>query len=78
VKASSLYTGERGAEYYAQRKMLLSEDIQGERAVFFLDIADESMVILDFGCGSGGLLAHLKAAKRIGVDISPYARRDAE
>ncbi|MGH7483321.1 MAG: class I SAM-dependent methyltransferase [Longimicrobiales bacterium] len=78
LSTNSLYTGERGAEYYAQRRKLRSRVTQQERAAFFLDIADEEAITLDFGCGNGALLAHLRAARRIGVEISPYAAKDAE
>jgi SAM-dependent methyltransferase len=78
LNANSLYTGERGAGYYAQREKLRSDAAQRERAELFFDIADDSAVTLDFGCGNGALLAHLRAAQRIGVEISPYAAKDAE
>jgi SAM-dependent methyltransferase len=78
LNSNSLYTGERGAEYYAQRRKLRSGVTQQERAAFFLDIADEEGITLDFGCGNGALLANLRAAYRIGVEISPYAAKDAD
>jgi SAM-dependent methyltransferase len=78
LDARSLYRGERGAEYYARRQKLRSTSAQLERAAFFRDIEDNRAAILDFGCGNGALLASLRAAKRIGVEISPYAAKDAE
>jgi SAM-dependent methyltransferase len=78
LDAKSLYTGERGAEYYSQRDKLRSDVVQGERAALFLNIADDKATILDFGCGNGALLEKLSAARRIGVEISPYAAKDAE
>jgi SAM-dependent methyltransferase len=77
MKAAFLYTGERGAEYYAQRERLRSDSVQRERALLFRDIEDERASILDFGCGNGALLAHLHAATRIGVEISPHAAKEA-
>jgi hypothetical protein len=53
LSTNSLYMGERGAEYYAQRRKLRSGVTQQERAAFFLDIADEEAITSDFGCGNG-------------------------
>jgi SAM-dependent methyltransferase len=78
VKADHLYTGERGADYYAQREKLRSVMAQRERAALFTDITDDNAVTLDFGCGNGVLLASLSAAQRIGVEISPLAAKEAE
>jgi SAM-dependent methyltransferase len=77
LNANSLYTGDRGAEYYAQRKRLRSDLTQRERAALFLDVEDDEAITLDFGCGNGALLATLRAAQRIGIEISPYAEQDA-
>ena len=78
MKEKTLYTGERGAHYYSQRKALRSDNAQKERADYFIDLEDETASILDFGCGNGGVLAHLRAAIRIGVEISPYAAQEAK
>jgi SAM-dependent methyltransferase len=77
MKATSFYTGERGERYHALRTKLRSDEVQRERAEFFADVADGGAVILDFGCGNGALLAHVRAAKRIGVEVNPYAAEDA-
>ncbi|MGQ0741109.1 MAG: class I SAM-dependent methyltransferase [Alphaproteobacteria bacterium] len=76
-EAIALYTSERGAQYYAQRAALRSTDAQRERAELFADLADAAAVILDFGCGNGGVLAQLSARRRIGIEVSPYAINDA-
>lgn len=73
-----LYGGDRGEYYHAQRSSLRSEEAQRERAMFFADVADERVTILDFGCGTGGVLSSLKAARRIGVEISPFAAKEAK
>ena len=77
AEADALYTNERGAQYYAQREALRCEDVQRERAELFFDLADASGVILDFGCGNGGVLAQLPAMRRVGIEISPFAIHDA-
>ena len=46
LSSNSLYTGERGADYYAQRRKLRSRVTQQERAAFFLDMADEEAITL--------------------------------
>lgn len=35
-------------------------------------------IILDFGCGAGSILKKLNCKKRYGIEISPYAVKDAE
>ena len=78
MRAASLYTGDRGRRYYSQREALRSAEVQRERAALFFDVADERATVLDFGCGNGLLLAELAAARRIGVEISPEATKEAE
>jgi SAM-dependent methyltransferase len=77
AETANLYASEAGARYYLRREELRSDEVQRHRALWFQDIADENAAILDFGSGNGGLLSELKAAKRIGVEISPYAADDA-
>jgi SAM-dependent methyltransferase len=74
---SSLYAGERGAKYYAQRAVSRNLEIQQRRAEHFRDMASEELTLLDFGCGNGGVLAALPAFQRIGIEISPEAAADA-
>ncbi|PIR48395.1 hypothetical protein COU80_04575 [Candidatus Peregrinibacteria bacterium CG10_big_fil_rev_8_21_14_0_10_55_24] len=33
--------------------------------------------VLDFGCGGGAMLKHLNCRERVGIEVNPYARRDA-
>jgi SAM-dependent methyltransferase len=44
----------------------------------FVKDVKASDVVLDFGCGSGALLLNLNCRKRIGVEINPIARKEAE
>jgi SAM-dependent methyltransferase len=36
-----------------------------------------SDIVLDFGCGGGYLLAELNAAKKIGIEVNPFAIKEA-
>lgn len=70
---SDIYRGKDGEAYLAQRQSSLSDHVQGLRASLFQDLGDENLTILDFGCGSGGLLSRLKASRKIGVEIGESA-----
>lgn len=39
----------------------------------FADYVSPDDIVLDFGCGGGDLLKHMKCKKRIGVEINPVA-----
>lgn len=69
----AIYAGDRGQAYFQQRAHARLPESQRRRASHFLDVAAYDRVILDFGCGTGGLLAGLPAQKRLGVEISPDA-----
>src|SRR5262249_28588185 len=76
VGASSFYLGENGKAYYAW---------QGGGGEFSAQIiahkfrphVKPSDAVIDFGCGGGFLLKTLHCARRIGVEINPYARENA-
>jgi 2-polyprenyl-3-methyl-5-hydroxy-6-metoxy-1,4-benzoquinol methylase len=67
------YRGEGGEAYLEQRKSSLTDRVQSLRASLFTDLGDPSATILDFGCGSGGILSRLAAKRRIGVEIGDAA-----
>jgi SAM-dependent methyltransferase len=74
VKQESVaYRGQDGDDYLANRMSSLSDHNQGLRASLFQDITADDLTILDFGCGSGGLLSRLKAKHRIGIEIGESA-----
>lgn len=75
--AESLYTGELGAKYHAQRSQYRSTATQRLRARFFRGFTDATHAVLDFGCGTGGILAELPAARRIGIEITEAAADEA-
>lgn len=67
------YRGEDGIAYLEQRRSSLSDHVQGLRASLFTDLGHSDRIILDFGCGSGGLLSRLDAKRRIGIEIGEAA-----
>jgi SAM-dependent methyltransferase len=74
--ASDFYKGPRGAEYFAWQRTI---GIAGGRieARKFASSVRLTDVVLDFGCGGASMLRALECARRIGVDASPAARREA-
>jgi SAM-dependent methyltransferase len=73
VSLSEPYRGEDGEQYLLNRQSSLSDRVQGLRASIFLDLGAPNRTILDFGCGSGGLLSRLSAKRRIGIEIGDAA-----
>src|SRR5262245_55439321 len=67
------YLDAKGREYFSWQA---SVPRQGEYNLHlwqpFISAADE---VLDFGCGGGFLLRQLRAARKVGVEINPHARR---
>ena len=74
---SDLYKGEIGAAYFTNRAAFRSPDTQRRRASFFRDLTRDDLVTVDFGCGTGGGLASLRAKERIGVEVGPEAAAEA-
>jgi SAM-dependent methyltransferase len=72
------YYKAQGDEYFAQRSAARGDRDQQLRARFFRDLANASLTILDFGCGTGGILSNLPDAKRIGVEIGDRAAAEAK
>lgn len=77
TESDTLYTGQQGAKYHEQRNKYRTEEVQEARAKLFQGFCSSSDVVLDFGCGTGGILARLPAAKRIGVEINEAAAKEA-
>jgi SAM-dependent methyltransferase len=76
--ASKRYVGEAGAAYFAaQHRGGLLHGQLNARTKFARFVAPTD-VVLDFGCGGGLLLRSLTCARRIGVEINPAARAEAE
>lgn len=68
--------GQKGEEYFWEvgqgRYGVLNGQIEAHKFRRLIRLTD---TVLDFGCGSGGLLQTLECARRIGVEINPIALR---
>lgn len=71
------YMGETGRRYLEQRVGAQSDHNQSMRASLFRDLESETAALLDFGCGTGGVLERLRCRSRIGIEISPFAAEQA-
>lgn len=71
--AGTFYRGSSGAEYHDHRAGSRSDADQQSRAAYFTGLSSPDDVILDFGCGTGGVVSCLPAARRIGVEINEKA-----
>ena len=83
---SSPASGSRhGADYYrdvdqrywSQRQTSRSDRTQELRSRFFRDLGRDDAVVLDFGCGTGGILSRVSAARRLGIELGEDAAREA-
>lgn len=75
--AGTFYQGPSGAEYHDHRAGSRSDADQQSRAIYFAGLSTPADVVLDFGCGTGGVVACLPAARRIGVEINEKAAATA-
>ena len=75
---SENYYEAKGDQYFAQRASSRSDRVQRLRSQFFQEVAGEDLTILDFGCGTGGILRNLRARKRVGVEIGARAAAEAK
>ena len=71
--AGTFYQGSSGADYHDHRAGSRSDADQRSRAVYFEGLSTAADIVLDFGCGTGGVVACLPAARRIGVEINEKA-----
>jgi SAM-dependent methyltransferase len=74
--ASDHYLGEKGRRYFAWQGGggMVAGRINSHKFDRHVKPTD---TVLDFGCGGGFLLKNLHCARRIGVEINPYAREHA-
>lgn len=72
-----LYQGARGEAYHEQRTQSRDENAQAQRGIDFAGFSTERDVVLDFGCGTGGILSTLPAARKLGVEINERAAQEA-
>lgn len=73
VEALRPYEGDDGEAYLQARRNSLTERNQELRASLFSELGGSDKTIIDFGCGSGGVLRRLHAKRRIGVEIGAGA-----
>jgi len=72
------YYGKDGEAYFKQRERYISDHVQEYRSKLFCDFVSSSDIVLDFGCGSGGVLGSLHVKRKIGIEISDYAVAKAQ
>lgn len=71
--ADQNYRDHSGRSYLEQRSGASSDNVQTLRASLFTDILGPEQSVLDFGCGTGGILGNLAASRKIGVEIGSEA-----
>jgi SAM-dependent methyltransferase len=74
---STRYRGQLGRQYAAtvQRNRRAEGVINRDKFAQYVKATD---TVLDFGCASGSLLLSLEAAERIGIEVNPVTRGEAE
>lgn len=77
MKDEKWYTGCDGGHYLQQRSSSKSDRNQELRASLFSDLGDSTLTVLDFGCGTGGVVKRIDAACRFGVEIGVEAGKIA-
>ena len=73
----SAYTGEKGQEYYDMRAARRTNFLQKRRASHFQPFVKPTDVVLDFGCGTGGVLSNLECQKKIGIEVNEPSANEA-
>jgi SAM-dependent methyltransferase len=74
---SSHYLGGSGELYFASQRQTGNLAAKWNLPIWQPHVGHEHSV-LDFGCGGGYLLALLPARRRVGVEVNPAARQQAE
>lgn len=70
VMSRDYYTGENGKRYFNMRHQRRNVKAQIESAKSFSPYITSDSVVLDFGCGTGGLINNINCSKRLGVEIN--------
>jgi SAM-dependent methyltransferase len=71
------YQGSAAARY-ASWQLSVTSGMEREVARRFQPLIGSSDIVLDFGCGGGGLLAALDCKQKIGVEVNPHSIAAAE
>lgn len=72
------YTGKQGQSYYDMRAQRRDDFLQERRARHFQEFIEDSDVVLDFGCGTGGVLHHLRCSQKIGIEVNSPSIQEAQ
>jgi SAM-dependent methyltransferase len=75
-RVGTAYKGEQAA-VYADYQLVVTSGMEAEIARRFQPMVGNDDVVLDFGCGGGGILASLDCRLRIGVEVNPHAQAAA-
>jgi SAM-dependent methyltransferase len=76
-KSGGHYNGDAGKEYFARQRLGGELSAHWNAPVWRSHIGPSDSV-LDFGCGGGYLLASFPCLRKVGVEINPAAREEAE
>jgi SAM-dependent methyltransferase len=72
--ASEHYRGERGLAYGERRTPRSHPHLALLQAAKFTHAVNPDDTVVDFGCGSGDILANVPCRRRIGIEINPQAQ----
>jgi SAM-dependent methyltransferase len=75
--SADTYTGESGADYHQRRSQARSDYVQNLRVRVFEDISGSNDCILDFGCGTGGVVSRLPGFRKLAVEVNETAAAEA-
>jgi SAM-dependent methyltransferase len=73
----AVYKGISGTAYHEHRVKRRSDYAQRASSRIFLPYVSQATTVLDFGCGTGGILAGLPCARRMGVEINEHSAASA-
>jgi SAM-dependent methyltransferase len=77
LPVTGLYTGEAGRQYFIHRRANWAVDVQTYSASLFAARINPSATVLDFGCGTGGILSAIPCQRRIGIELNEDSVRMA-
>lgn len=72
------YEGKTGENYYNMRSQRRNKFLQTRRAGHFQPHIKLCDTVLDFGCGTGGVLSEINCTKKIGVEVNELSIAEAK
>ncbi|HLV88240.1 MAG TPA: class I SAM-dependent methyltransferase [Candidatus Sulfotelmatobacter sp.] len=74
--SSSHYQGAHGSDYFAWQdgNAGFTSHLEARKFARYVKSSDH---VLDFGCGGGHILRNLNCARKVGVEVNPFARASA-